>query len=176
MELPRKGLGVTVPPGFYYPVPGSFAGGPFLYFAFLWSIFLIGLLTLEWLWRTGWALWEDAQGVKHPATAIRLATFLLLLSVIMRIGPDIVLYASWADLSPEARFAISNFDKRLDTVSFVPFSLAWLASHLGAPIILYQLKREPLPLHLWPTWQQLKRPLKIGMGVAALAFALVYLR
>jgi hypothetical protein len=54
--------------------------------------------------------------------------------------------------------------------------MAWIASFLGAPMIMYQLERLPTPLHLFPTWEQAKRPAKIGLGVFAIAFALTFLR
>jgi hypothetical protein len=165
-----------IPAAYHGEVPPSLVGVQLLYLAVLWSLLMITLLALEWLWRTAWGLIEDRQAIKHPVTAVRVGTIFLLVSVLMRIGPDVVLFASWPDLSPAWRYWISVFDKQLETVSFFPFSLAWLCSHLGGPMVLYQLRRDPIPLNLWPTWQQFKRPLKIGGGVTALAFVLVYAR
>jgi hypothetical protein len=165
-----------IPAAFFSPTQPSFVGAPLLQMLTTFSALLVVLLALEWLWRTLWAMRESGSAIGSPSAAMRAMVGLLLVAALLRIGPDAILYASWPDLSPRWRYGIALWDKRLDAVAFAPFSLAWLVSYLGGPMVYYQLARLPLPLHLWPTWEQMKRPLKIGVGALALAFAFTYLR
>ena len=163
-------------PSFYLDTAPSFHGRPFLYMFHVGSLLLTLLLALEWGWRLSWNMVEQKAKLTEPATAQRAMVLLLMIAVVLRLAPDLVLFAAWPDLSPDWRAFIAVADKRLDPAASFVFSLAWVASYLGAPMIVYQLRREPLPVHLIPTWAQAKRPLKIGAGAFAMAFALAFLR
>lgn len=167
---------MMIDPSYLAPVPPSYVGRDLLYLSTLGSILLVVLLALEWIWRLLWSFFEQPSPLRSPATAYRIILLLLLSAALLRIVPDLVLLATWQEISPASREAIAVLDKRLESFTFVPFSLAWLVSYLTGPMLIYQLGRQPLPIHLWPTWQQAKRPLKIGVGVAAISFALTYLR
>ena len=114
--------------------------------------------------------------LKHPVTAARLVILLLLVASLMRGGPDTVLYMRWPEMSPEARAAWAQINVAFDGWAFIPFSMAWLLDRLAIAVIVFQLRREPLPTDLWPTWSTLRQPLKIGAGVAFLAFAITFLQ
>lgn len=155
-------------------LPPGFEGYPLLYMATVFSLLLANILTLEWIWRLSWAIHEKPYDLRHPATAMRAVLMLLLLGAIMRSGPDTWLLVRWSDISPLERLSLLIFDGYMDSVSFLPFSLAWLVAWLASPMVNYQLDRKPTPLHLWPTRDQIRRPLKIGVGVLVISFALTF--
>jgi hypothetical protein len=164
----------------FYHAPGglppAFDGQPLVFLLTVFSLLLISLLCLEWGWRLVWSFFERPEPWKTPQSALRATFVLLLLSVLFRVLPNVILLMSWGVSTPAQRFGWYKLDNMLDAASFVPFSLAWLTGYLASPIIAFQLTKQPIPLHLWPTFQQLKRPLKIGAGVFAIAFALAYLQ
>jgi hypothetical protein len=155
-------------------VPPGFEGQPLVYMMTLFSLLMITLLTLEWFWRIAWGAYERPFGIKHPVTVLRVILLLVGISVLLRVGPDIFRFALWRTLSPQARFMAFEVDHWLDMFSFIPWSLAWLAGYLGMPMMHFQLEKRPPPIHLWPTKEQLKRPLKIGMAVLLIAAAITY--
>jgi hypothetical protein len=157
-------------------LPPAFDGHPVLYMATVFSLLLVMLLALEWLWRITWSFFERPAPVKAPVTVLRVIFLLLLVGAVVRSGPDLWLIMRWPQLDGAERIALMDFDNRMDAGAFIFLSLAWLVGRLGEPMLTYQLEKRPLPVHLWPTWEQMKRPLKIGMGVFAIAFALTYLR
>jgi hypothetical protein len=156
--------------------PPGFTGHPLLYLLTLFSMMLTVLLALEWLWRIGWALVERPRPLKHPSTVLRMVFVFLLVGLLFRIGPDAWLLMRWAQTTPAGRLQLEHFDSMLDTTSFVWMSLAWLAARLGDPFVQFQLEKRPIPVHLWPTAQQLRRPLYIGLGVFLIACALTFMR
>lgn len=157
-------------------LPPGFEGHPGLYMATIFSLLLVNLLALEWLWRLGWSIVERPVPIRHPAAALRFVLVMLLLGAIIRSGPDLFHLMQWPRLNAAEREFWLSVDYRADSVAFVPFSLSWLVAFLGGPMIIYQLEKGPVPIHLLPTRQQLKRPAKIGAAVFAIAFALTYLR
>jgi hypothetical protein len=113
---------------------------------------------------------------QHPSSVARVILMSLLVSIVLRAGPDILSLMLWGDMSPAERLTLLKMDGYLDTVSFVPFGVAWVTAFLGGPILMYQLERHPLPLHLWPTWRQVRRPMKIGLAVLAISVATTLFR
>lgn len=168
---------VVIPASYNSDIPPAFIGQPpILYMVAIFSLFMTVLLAAEWLWRNVWALFERPQPLKTPLTAVRVLLISMLSAVIIRVGPDVVLFGAWQDMTPAMRWQVSVTDKMLDVFAFLPFSFAWLISYLGGPIIFYQLEREPLPLHLLPTLKQLARPLKIAAAVLFISAVLVFAR
>lgn len=159
-----------------HEMPIAFQGHPFVYLATIFSLLILNLLALEWLWRLLWSFREDRLPFRHPVTTFRLVLVFLVSGAIIRSGPDLVLLMAWPEISPDARRFIADTDNLMDSVAFLPFGLAWVFAHIGGPMILYQLQNKPIPLHLWPTLRQMQRPLKIGLGAAALAALLTFAR
>lgn len=157
-------------------MPPSFEGHPLLYMATVFSLLLVVLLALEWLWRIIWSFFERPATLKSPTTVLRVVFLFLLLGTLVRSGPDLWLLMRWPAIPWHERLALAHFDNQLDAGAFIFLSVAWLVGRVGEPMLTYQLEKMPLPVHLWPTWQQLKRPAKIGVGVLVIAFALTYLR
>ena len=149
---------------------------PLLYLSAVFFLLLGTLLTLEWLWRLAWSFVERPARLRTPAMAVRITLFILLCAALVRVVPRLWLFLRWPQLSPTERNDLYAMAAQSEIVAVLFFSFAWLFALLGEPMIKYQLEKEPLPLHLWPTWEQMKRPLKIGAGVFAIAFALTYLR
>lgn len=154
----------------------AFAATPWVYLATVFALLLINLLALEWLWRLVWATAEQPRPLKHPTTALRLTLILILVSAIMRAAPRTVLLMGWNEMSMASRQFWAAMDNLFAAASVFPFVLSWLVALLGGAMIVHQLENKPLPLHLWPTWTQLGRPIKIGVGVLAIASALTLFR
>jgi hypothetical protein len=159
-----------------YDVPPGFEGHPFIYFITVFSLLTINLMALEWIWRLLWQMVEKRFPFQHPSTAARTILLSLLVSIVMRAGPDLLSLMLWGDMSPTQRNNLFQIDSYMDTVSFIPFGIAWITAFLGGPLIMYQMERHPLPLHLWPTWRQMRRPLKIGVAVLAISIATTMFR
>jgi len=157
-------------------MPPSFMQHPLLYMATVFSLLLVVLLALEWVWRLVWSFFERPAPLKSPTTVLRLIFLFLLAGALVRSGPDLWLLMRWPGIDEQERLALAYLDNQMDAGAFIFLSLAWLIARLGDPMLTYQLEKTPLPLHLWPTREQLKRPAKIGVGVLAIAFALTYLR
>jgi hypothetical protein len=157
----------TYPPGI---------DGPYFYLASVFALLLGMLLALEWLWRLAWSFVEAPASPKTPLTVLRGVFVILLGAAIIRMAPQLWLYMRWPALTPAGRTEIAAFGARADFTDVVLFTLAWLAFYLAGPMLTYQLRKEPLALHLWPAREQVKRPLKIGLGVFVIAFVLTFLR
>lgn len=157
-------------------LPAVYAGHQWLYLVTVFSLLLTLLLALEWLWRLVWQFFDRPFPLKHPATVVRLIILLFLVQLVTRMGPDVWLLMRWPKMGAAERVTTILVDSRMDTTSFVWMGLAWLLARLADPIIGYQLERQPLGVHLWPTAQQLKRPVYICIGVFLISFALTYLR
>lgn len=142
----------------------------------LFALILISCLALEWTWRTAWSLADSPSPIKEPSTSLRWTILLILISVLFRLIPDTIEAMAWEDAGPELRAALALWNERFNSLSSFPFALAWLLAYLGGPMILHQLRRTPIPLHLWPTGRQMARPAKIAGACLALALALTYLR
>lgn len=147
-----------------------------LYLSAVFFLLLGTLLALEWLWRLGWSFIEHRQPWKSPATVVRLVLVVLLIAGLVRVVPHLWLFMRWPTLAPHERAEWLSAAAQGEIAGVALFTAAWFFGQLGEPMIKYQLAKEPLPLHLWPAREQLVRPLKIGMGVFAIAFAVTYLR
>lgn len=150
--------------------------GPLIYLVTVWALMLGALLALEWLWRLAWSLFERPAPLRAPLTAVRVILLVLIAAGLIRTVPRLWLFMRWPILSPVERELVAVLSAQAEVAAVLLFSLAWLVAQLGEPMVKYQLEKQPLPLHLWPTWEQMKRPAKIGVGVFAIAFALTYLR
>jgi hypothetical protein len=63
--------------------------------------------------------------------------------ILMVYGRDLHLVPDWARM----------LDRCGDGLALLPFLVAVFLSIRAAPIIEFQLTREPIPMDLWPTWQ-----------------------
>jgi hypothetical protein len=153
-------------------VPPGFEHEPWLYMLTLFSLIMINLLALEWMWRIAWGAVERPHPIQHPITVLRTILFLTALQIVLRVGPDVVRFSLWYQLTPSSRFIAYQIDHYLDILSFFPFSVAWLIAYLTMDLLHYQLDKKPIPMHLWPTPSQLQRPLKIGVAVMIISAAI----
>lgn len=156
--------------------PPGFEGHPWLYLATVFSMMFTVLLTFEWLWRTTWAFFERPWPLKHPATVLRLVLLLFMVGVLFRVCPDVWLLMRWPNLNGVERYGLQVLNARLDASSFLFMASSWMIARIGDPFVMFQLEKQPLPIHLWPTARAMRRPLYIGLGVFAIAFALTFLR
>jgi hypothetical protein len=149
---------------------------PLLYLTVVFFMLLGLLLAAEWLWRLVWSFFERPQPLKSPATVVRVILVLLLTSIMIPAAPRLWLFMRWPLLTLAQREAAQTLTAQVLIFAIVLFVLAWFVALVVDPMIKYQLEKTPPPVHLWPTVEQLKRPLKIGGGVLVIAFALTYLR
>ena len=176
MVFSSAGMGLSPGVGNYLAELPHLADWPFLSAMTLFSHLFILMLALEWFWRTAWGLKENPTEPRDPSAMLRWTFLLILLALLFRMVPDTIQAMTWTEASPSQRQALLLWDKWLDDLSVIPFAIAWGLAYLGGPLLVYQLRREPLPLHLWPTPRQAARPAKIAGACLALALALTYLR
>jgi hypothetical protein len=155
-------------------VPPGFENQPILFMLTMFSLLMVTLLSLEWLWRITWGWFENPYPTRHPITVLRIILFCIAISILMRVGPLVARFALWKSLDFEGRMILYQWSHGLDVVSFFPWSFAWLVGYLTMPMLHYQLDKKPLPMHLWPTASQLKRPLKIGVAAFLIAMAITF--
>lgn len=149
---------------------------PVLYLSAVFFLMLGTLLALEWAWRIAWSFFESRQPFRSPATAVRVILLVLLVGGLVRIIPRLWVFMRWPALSFNERVDLLTLSAQSEIAAVCLFTVAWFLGMLGEPMVKYQLAKEPLPLDLWPTREQITRPLKIGFGVFGVAFALTYLR
>ncbi len=154
--------------------PPGFEGLPWLYAATVFSLLIVNILALEWMWRLSWSLYERPYTLKHPVTVTRVILFALILGALIRSGPDVLWLTMWQELDISGRNAMLHFDDVMDALAFVPWTIAWLAAYLGSPIVNHQLTNKPIPVHLWPSRSQIIRPLKIVVAVLAITLAITF--
>lgn len=156
--------------------PPSFEGHPLAQAFVVFGLLTCGLLSAEWLWRLLWSLVERPLPLRHPASVVRLINITLLVSILMRVTPDISLVM----LAQESDKSVLNYlewiDRIMDGASAIPLVFAWFWSLIGFPMIAFQLSREPLPVNLWPHLSQCWRPIKIGGLVLLISLAVTFLR
>lgn len=161
---------------FQTDVPPGFEGHPIAFAATLFSLLTINLLALEWLWRLTWGIVEDRCPLKHPTTVLRVVLIGLVAGAVIRSGPDLLWLMFWNDTTDVQRQWLLQLDSLMDSVAFIPWVISWLMAYLGMPMLQYQLKIHPLPIHLWPTPRQIMRPLKIFFGVLFITLVITYHR
>lgn len=157
-------------------LPPAFMGHPMQYAMAVFGMLMLCILAVEWLWRKGWEMRERPSKMKTPLFIVRIILILLSIVPIMGAGPDLIRIIFWPDIGPEAREILTQIDRSLDASVWIVYSAAWLIAYLFFPMVEAQLKKEPLELDLWPRWRALIRPLKIGIGIAVIAFGLAYFR
>lgn len=164
-------------PRFYEAIPPSVAGAPWAYTAAVFALMSITVLCLEWLWRLTWSLTvEDRRGPTHPLTLGRVIIWLLLANVLLGCVGDLLLLMLWPEVSPVTRLTLSSLDRMLDSLCLPFFFMAWLIGLLGGPMIDWQLARLPIPVNVWPTLAQIRRPLFIGGLVLGISMTVTLLR
>lgn len=152
--------------------PASAQANPII---FMFSIFgLLGgtMLALEVILRTASDAFHDRLPWQHPVTIMRLRTGLFTLALLLYIGPDAIAIICWPDVVPQTRYLIAVANRILDGAALPLFMAAWMVGIYGQQTVAYQLKRDPIPMHLWPEWSALVRPLKIAGLVLILSAGL----
>ena len=157
-------------------LPPAFDGNSFVYAASVFGLMTVFLLASEWLWRVAWSFRERPKEMRHPVTITRCILFCLLLGILMRVTGDVVLTMAWPELTPNQRLWVAWCDRLMDAMSATPMFIAWLWSILGGAMIDWQLARLPIPINLWPTWHDLRRPATIGVLVLGISLSVTYLR
>jgi hypothetical protein len=158
-------------------IPPSFSGNHWFYMMAIFGLMMMVLLAANWLWRIVWCFFEDPQPLRSPVTVFRAILALLLVTALLRGGPDAILLLRWPEISPADRLVVAETDRFLDGIALIPFFAAWLIEYLTAGVLQFQLKRLPPPSSdLWPTADSLKRPVQIAIGSFAVAFAVVFLQ
>lgn len=157
-------------------MPPGFENSPWLYLVSVFCLLMIVMMALEWIWRLAWGMKEHPAPWRHPSTVYRTVIILLMTATLFRIAVPTILLVRWSDMTPETRDQLAAFGSIPSILSLLPFSLAWVLSYLTSTMVFYQLDRLPVPLHLFPTLKQTKRPLKIGLAVFTIAAAITFVR
>jgi hypothetical protein len=155
-------------------VPPGFEGQPVLFTLTVFSLLIVVLFAMEWAWRIVWGAFENPFPLKHPITVLRTILFTVSVSVVLRVAPLVMRFALWKEMSPEWRLSMYQASHSMDIVSVIPWIVAWTLGYLTMPFLHYQLDKKPIPMHLWPTRQQLTRPLKIILAVMFISIAITF--
>lgn len=164
----------VIAPYYYAARPASVVANPTLLAFSIFGLLGGALLSLDSIWQNVHQLIEDPHSRRHPLTIHRARIALSALGVLLFIGPDAIQFTAWPDVAPATRYAMGIVNRYLDSVAIVPFTLGWALGIYAGPTISYQLDREPIPVNLWPSWHDLRRPLWIATLLACASVALSF--
>lgn len=163
-----------IPAFYYYTQLPSVADRPIVSFISVIGLFGASTVTIDWMRRIIQNQSALPLPFNHPTTVIRGVAFLMLLSVLLREGPDTMNFMTWPDISPVHRHTLALVNRFCDGLALVPFWNAWLLWIFSGRLISYQLARQPIPVELWPGWNSLKRPMLIGILVVLIGAGLTF--
>ena len=178
MPLPNLAVAAhharVLAPYYFADRPASVQANPTILMLSIFGLLGGTMLALETLWRVAQRAKDEPHPFRHPVTADRLMDGLRALALLLFIGPDAVLFMAWPDVAPNTRHLLSLTNRICDFLAVAPLAAAWMLGIYGQPTVDYQLRREPIPLHLWLTWQQLRRSLWIGLLLVLMSMGLSY--
>lgn len=110
--------------------------------------------------KLAWDLWacRHFDRWREPATVLRRIFLYLSLAAVLRFGAEAASLWGWNPNDPSATLAAAQAKRLLDPVSA---TLAWVAFgtfFLAYRSLVEQLRKRPLPLRMWATIPQLKKP------------------
>lgn len=164
------------PDAYYQPLPTAVTDDPLGYAWSLFGLMIVTFVFLQWTYSSTWRMVRYPEVYNHPRTVWRLFLLLTGISGVLRNGPDVLLWGLWTVCSPETRHWLSHWNRVLDGVSG-PFQVAAAALlGWGVSVIEFQLGKQPIPVHLYPTWERMARPLSLLVGTMGLCLAIAFLR
>lgn len=157
-----------------YEIPPTFAGLRWLYggvLALLLTSSALGfgaiIENLRFLATTNAAPREPARVMVVNET-MQIAAFVLLV-----LG-DVLVLMAWGEAAAPANSYLARLDRFLDGGAACAFA-AYLWRRLRVrPVLIYQLLREPIPLELEPTWEQLKPKFMVAVGILVVSFGVAF--
>jgi hypothetical protein len=115
-----------------------------------------------WMQRTI-SQWRD------PINVNRYVIWLLLSTILVGGGPDVIVMLAYGEVSNETTGLILQFDRIMDGLTMFPVVAAILLWYRAKPVINYQLIRQPIPVDLWPKLRKMGPNIRIGGVVALIA-------
>jgi hypothetical protein len=149
--LPQGGHG-PVPASYFLALPPGAGDSRVVYAQSLAGLFIVSVLYLieaQFLFRR---MRLDPLPFRHPLTVFRMIGITAGVSGVMRNGPDVTLYILWRGVQPGTRYALGYWNRILDGWSAPPHIMHYALLLAAIPVFEYQLRREPLPVHLYPEW------------------------
>lgn len=106
---------------------------------------------------------------RDPINVNRYIIWLLLSTILVGGGPDVVVMLAYGEISPSHTALLLNLDRLMDGMTMFPVVAAILLWYRGKPVINYQLIRQPIPVDLWPKMRQMLPHIRIGVIVALIS-------
>jgi hypothetical protein len=109
-----------------------------------------------------------------PAKVTVVNETVLLVFILLATVPDVLVLLSWGERGAPTYYDLSRWDRAFD--GFAIFILiGYILRRLRSrPTLLFQLQREPIPVDLEPSWQQLRPKLLIGLVVTIISFGVAF--
>ena len=149
--------------------PPSFAGDEWAFGASLFSLSLLTLLPLSFIWQE-LRVWRPHRDPwRSPIGIARLCFCLLLATIFGGASGDAVTLLAWGEVSPKTMALIFRLDRVGDAMCGPLFVAASLLFLYGRETIVYQLIRESVPQKLWPTWSEMRRQVQASAMMLVIA-------
>jgi hypothetical protein len=155
------------------PIPPTFFGMRWFYAATMAMTLAMSALASSALIENCRFLLSFPNRWEEPAKVTVINESLLLLAIIVGVTPDAIVLLSWGDPTAPAYSTLAALDRALDFASGGLFLIFMLRRIRSRPVALFQLQRDPIPIELQPTMEQLRPKfmmigaiLLIAVGVA----------
>ena len=149
--------------------PPSFAGDEWAFGAALFSLSLLTMLPLSFIWQEVrvWRVHRDP--LLSPIGIARMCFCLLLATIFSGASGDAATLLAWGEVSPRTMALIFRLDRLGDALCGPLFVAASLLFLYGRETIVYQLIRESVPRKMWPTWEEMRRQVQASAIMLLLA-------
>lgn len=150
----------------------SVAHTPLLFGASLFASMFITLTAVAFLWESVTNFIADKKSRWHdPLSAHRFTTWGVMFGVVLLEAPDAVALLLMGEVSPGVMWlldAATHIGDALAVCAFMAYAGVFVASR---PAVKHQLSREPIPTDLWPTLNQLRKPVQVAIVIAVISAA-----
>lgn len=149
------------------PIPPTFYGLRWFYAATMAMTLAMSALASSAVIENVRFLFSFEGRWEEPCKVTVINETILLMTIVVGVTPDAILLLSWGDPSAPAYSTLAAFDRAMDFAAGALVIVYMLRRIRSRPVALFQLQRDPIPIELQPTLEQL-RPKLLMIGAILL--------
>lgn len=111
---------------------------------------------------------------QEPAKVTVINEMILLAVIFVGITPDAVLLLAWGERAAPTYSSLAAFDRAMDFIAGGLFVIYMFRRIRSRPVALFQLQRDPIPMELQPTLEQMRPKLLMIGAILAIAFGVAF--
>ena len=150
--------------------PPAFGGEALAFGAALFALICLASFSFYQLARCWRASRQPGWQVAGPLGLATLVIAGLMLTIFMQSVGDVAVLLLWGEIDESRAHVVMAANRLLDAASLLPFSVAGLLMVRGAPVIAFQLLRQPVPTDLLPTWAMVRKHALVVSIILFIAF------